>query len=125
MENHKIKRNKVLKALRLTNNITVNSRMTTNRRNSAFIHAFASSVAFFTPSCQEEAFNSVKNKSVYGVPKVTKFVTYIAYLYLITLCCSSYLTIVIATADIEEGRENSDSIASVIDDIPRRVKGKT
>ena len=124
MENHKIKRNKVLKALRLTNNITVNSRMTTNRRNSAFIHTFASSVAFFTPSCQEEAFNSVKN-SVHNVPKVTKFVTYIAYLYLITLCCSSYLTIVIATADIEEGRENSDSIASVIDDIPRRVKGKT
>ena len=102
---------------------TMSSTKTICRQDQNSLHTLpTSSVAFPTSSCHEGSVKTVNN-SMLGVSKVTRSLKYIAYIYIIILCCSSFLSVVIATSDAEEGRY-SDSTGSVIDNIPHRPKGR-
>ena len=127
MENRKIgQKNRPREASSHISKTTVSSTKTICRRDQTSLRMlFSSSVAFSTSSCYEGSAKTVNNISVHGVPKVTRSLNYIAYLYLIILCCSSCLSVVIANSDIGKGRRYSDSSGSVIDAIPRSGKGTT
>ena len=127
MENYKIgQKNRLSEASMHISKTTVSSTKTICRHDQTMLHTLStSSVAFSTSSCHEGSAKTAANISVLGVPKVTRSLNFIAYLYLIILCCSSGFSVVIATSDAREGREYSDSTGSVIDNIPHRAKGRS